>query len=822
MRILQTLLFVLCISTAFAQAPELSKSTDPVSPRDGNITGKIIDAESGQVMEYANISIYKANDSTLVSGAITNANGLFNLKKIRFGDYYLDADFIGFTKIRINNIKLAPGQKTIDLGTIKLHPSTQEIGAVNVVADRARVEYKVDKKIINVSQDINAAGGTAVDVLENTPSVQVDIEGNVSLRGSSSFTVLIDGRPSVLTGSDALQQIPASAIENIEIITNPSVKYDPDGMAGIINLVMKKNVLSGFNGIVNASIGSGDKQKIDVTLNHKTKKRNFSLQLSNSDYTYKGEMVSNRETMLNDTTQFLEMTGDRNFRRYSPSIKGGIDLFLTENTTLGFAAGIGKYEFERFGQGLAKNFTDPASITKYTINDDESKRASDFYNGNISFLHNFGGDKDHKLEGLIYYSHEDTDDEEIENELLANPDFEPTGLFDLRIRTTEIETEDEYRLKLDYTRPIGANGKLEAGYQARIDRETEDYTYEDFDLENQLWINNPDFTSVIDFKRDIHSIYSTYSRQAGALQYMLGLRGEFTDRSIQHTLSPSPFEINRFDIFPSAHVSYNLPNKDQLMTSYSRRIERPRGRDLDPIPNYMNQYTIRIGNPELEPEYTDSYELSYMKRLGRSFISFESFYRVTDNLITRISEVDDNGILNLSSDNLNKSYSLGGELMANLNLTDWLLLNTSFSVYNYRLKGDILDESIDKESTNYYGRFNTTFKFSPESRLQLTGMYRGPSVSAQGEYDAMFYSNVSYRQDFLKKKLTATVSVQDIFGSGKREGTSYGPDFKSYFKFQREPRVVMLTLSYKINNFKLEKSNERGGMMEMNFEGGDF
>ncbi len=822
MRFLKTLYLLLCVSTVFAQAPEYHKNDDPASPKDGNITGKVIDSESGQVMEYANISIYKSSDSTLISGAITTSSGNFNLKKIRYGIYFIDADFIGFTKMRINNIRLAPGKKTIDLGTIKLQPSNQEIGTVNVVADRARVEYKVDKKVINVSQDINAAGGTAADVLENTPSVQVDIEGNVSLRGSSSFTVLIDGRPSVLAGNDALRQIPASAIENIEIITNPSVKYDPDGMAGIINLVMKKNILSGFNGVVNAMIGSSDKQKLDVTINHKNKKRNFSLQLSNSDYTYHGEMVSNRETHLNDTTQFLEMSGERNYKRSSPSIKSGVNLYLSENMTLGVAASIGKYTSERFGKGFAKNSTEPESNIKYTINDDFSKRASDFYSGNINFLQNFGGDKDHKLEGVFYYSHEETDDTEVENELFATPNFEPTGVYELRIRTTEIENEDEYRLKLDYSRPIGIDGKLEAGYQARIDRETEDYTFEDFDLTTQEWINNTDFSSVIDFKRDIHSIYSTYSNKAGAMQYMLGLRGEFTNRLINHTKSNSPFEINRFDLFPSGHVSYSLPNKDQLMTSYSRRIERPRGRDLDPIPNYMNQYTIRIGNPELEPEYTDSYEINYMKRLGRSFISIESFYRVTDNLITRINELGNDGILYMSSDNLNKSYSLGGELMGNLNLTDWFLLNSSFSVYNYKLKGSILDESVDKESTNYYGRFNTTFKFSTESRLQLTGMYRGPSVSAQGDYEGMFYSNISYRQDFFRKKLTATLSMQDIFGSGKREGTSYGSDFKSYFKFKREPRVVMFTVSYKINNFKMEKTDRSGGMMEMNMDGGEF
>jgi outer membrane receptor protein involved in Fe transport len=325
------------------------------------------------------------------------------------------------------------------------------------------------------------------------------------------------------------------------------------------------------------------------------------------------------------------------------------------------------------------------------------------------------------------------------------------------------------------------------------------------------------FTSDMDFREDIHSLYSTYSGNLKAIQYMLGLRGEYTKRSIDHSKVNQPYTLDRFDVFPSAHFSYELADKSQFMTSYSRRVNRPGGRDLDPFPNYMNQYTIRIGNPDLKPEYTDSYEFSYMRKFGNSFISLETFYRTTNDLITRIQELKDDGIIYMSSDNLNRDHSLGGELMGNINVTKWLLVNTSFSLYNYKLKGEVLGKSVDRQSTNYSGRMNATVKFSSDSRLQLTGFYRGPSVSAQGDQKGMVFTNLSYRQELMKKKLTATISMRDVLGTMRMEGTSFGDDFKSTFRMKREPRVLMLTLSYKINNYKLDRQapaeqQNQGGM----------
>jgi len=803
------ILLFLILSTAgvvFSQVPPAANAGGMSAvQKNGKIKGKIIDADSKTPMEYANIAIYRKQDSKLVTGGMANGAGEFEIGELPMGAYYVEANFIGFEKTTVADVKIIPNSTTVDMGTIELEVSRQQIGAVEVVAERNRIEYKIDKKVINVSQDINAAGGTAVTVLENTPSVEVDIDGNVSLRGSSSFTVLIDGRPSVLSGSDALRQIPSSAIENIEIITNPSVKYDPDGMAGIINIVMKKNILSGFNGIINVNAGTGKKYGTDLTLNYKTKKYNLFFGANWNDNTDEGSMKSSRETYKNDTTTFLITEGIRNQTRGGQQLKGGFDYFLSDKTSVTVSGEIGKYNFDGEGGGNLHEYKSPGTFNLYTLQDNKSSRQGNYGNATASFLSKFDEDGMHKLEGSFNYRSRNGESFENIDESVSDANFSKTNNFMSRVNTTEDENSNDYRLKVDYTLPLEKGTKLEAGIQSRIERETEIFKFKNFDPVSGTFVNNPLFTSDMDFKEDIHSIYSTYSGKFTGIQYMLGLRGEYTKRSIDHSTAEKPYTLDRFDYFPSAHFSYEMADKSQFMTSYSRRINRPGGRELDPFPNYMNQYTIRIGNPDLKPEYTDSYEFSYMRRFGSSFVSLETFYRTTNDLITRVQELKDDGIFYMSTQNLNRDHSIGGELMGNINITKWLLVNTSFTLYNYKLQGEVLGKSVDRQSTNYSGRLNTTIKFSGDSRMQLTGFYRGPSVSAQGDQKSMIFTNLSYRHEFMKKKLSATLSVRDVLGTAKFEGTSFGDDFKSTFKMQREPRVVMLTLSYKINNYKMDR-----------------
>jgi len=820
MRQLVLIFFILIFTVDFAA------STEPVENESddgkGIIKGLVVEEGSETPMEFANIAIYNIQDSTLVTGGITNENGEFEIDNIVYGQYYLEANFIGFDKKNVTRIILDSDNKTRNLGEIELSPSAVSIGEVDVVADRATVEYKLDKKVVNVSQVISAVGGTAVDVLENTPSIQVDIEGNVSLRGSGNFTVLIDGRPSVLSGSDALRQIPSSAIENIEIITNPSAKYEPDGTAGIINLVMKKNSMNGVNGIVNGSVGTGDKYRGDFMLNYRREKINYFIGADWRDETYYGGMFSERETYYNDTTEYLIMDGDRDRIRGGYNFKGGADLYLSDMTTLTLSGEIGNSKNKGRGDGQTENYTIPASEHVYSVSEETSKRENDFYSLNTNFQHKFNNEG-HRLEATAFYSDENGTDNEIEGEILADQNFNKLDEYIERVSTLETEEEKEFRFKLDYTYPFSEDGRFEAGIQNRLESEYETLEFRDYDQENDEWIINDEYTSATDFRRDIHAVYTTYSNKLGKFQFMGGLRGELTLREIKNSKADEASTLNRFDFFPTAHTSYPLTEKTDITASYSRRINRPNGRDLDPTPSYYNRYTIRFGNPDLKPEYTNSYEIGMLKRFGegRSFVSADLFRRVTNNKIDRTERLGEDGVFYLYTDNFDKDYATGMEVTGNLNYNEWLIMNASMNLFHYRITGDLDGESIDRESTNWGGRLNTTFKFAENSRFQITAFFRGPSVSAQGETKAMFFSNFSYRHEFFNKKLSATLSMRDPFGTARFERETIDTNFKNHFRWEREPRVVLLTLSYKINNFKEDRGGNRGdGGMDMG--GGEY
>ncbi len=825
MKLLVLFFMIVGYSAIYAETPEANFTTNDDDDGKGKITGVVLDENTDNPMEFANIAVYNQKDSSLVTGGITNETGQFEIGNINYGEYYLEVNFIGFNSTDVADIVLTRDNKVQDVGEVTLNSSAVSIGEVSVVADKAQVEYKLDKKVVNVSQVISAIGGTAVEVLENTPSVQVDIDGNVSLRGSSNFTVLIDGRPSVLTGSDALQQIPASAIESIEIITNPSAKYEPDGTTGIINLVMKKNALNGLSGIFNASVGTRDKYRGDFTLSYRTEKFNVTAGADFRDERGKGGSYSRSETYSGDTISYLNMDGTRWDKRKGHNFKGGVEWFASDNTTFGIQGRVGSRERYNTGGGRTHAYTNFGGPEDFSITEETSTRTNDYYSTTLNFQHKFNGEG-HQIDAMAYYSDETGDDNEVEGEIWSDLNFEydeNNPVYVERVSTVEGEDESEFRFQVDYVYPFSEDGRLEAGMMSRIEDEKGSLDFRDYDQNSDQWVPNEQFSSSTDFRRDIHAVYTTYTNKIGGLSYMAGLRGELTLREIDNTNAQAVSELNRFDLFPTVHISYPIGENNEFMSSFSRRINRPGGWDLDPTPNYFNRYTIRFGNADLKPEYTNSYELGYMRRFGRSYLSLDAFHRVTNNKIDRYSVLGDDGVYSLYTDNFDKDYATGLELTGNVNFAKWLIVNASTSMYRYRITGTLEGASVDRTSTNWTGRVNTTFRFSDNSRMQIQGFFRGPSVSAQGDRDAMIFTNVSYRQDFMKKKLTATVSVRDPFGTARFEGESYGDNFKRWFRWEREPRVVMLTLSYKLNNFKEDRNNggEGGGGMDMD-SGGEF
>ena len=785
------------------------------------IKGKIVESTNHTPMEFASIAIYSAADSSIAGGVMSTATGAFEVKKLKPGKYYLQANFIGFEKTTISDIVLKANVPTKDMGQIELAVTRQQVGQATVTAQKARVEFKIDRRVVNVSQDLTATGGSAVEVLENTPSVQTDFDGNITLRGSSSFTVLIDGKPSVLQGSDALRQIPATNIENIEIITNPSAKYDPDGSSGIINVVMKKNLKDSFSGLVNMTAGLNDRYRGDMNLNYRTGKWNLLLGADFTDMPHNGTRDTKQETYSGDTITYRNTLGSGDQVHKGHSVKGGFDYTINNKTSFGMTGSVGYHGNGNINIGTQHEYNNMGSPDIYTFQDNSAERGGDYWSTDMNFQHKFDK-KGHEIQALFYVSGSTGDSKEYQTRFLTDANWKALNDSSVYNMSKETSDEKEYRAKIDYTLPLGEKDKLEAGYQARIDKENEYFDFNE-SPDNITWVKNNQYSSSFNYASNIHSLYSTFAHAGDGFSYQIGLRGEYSDRTIESIKSPVAHKLNMVDFFPTLHFSQKLKNDFEFQASYSKRINRPDANNLEPFTSFMDQYNVRVGNPDLKPEYTGSYDLTILKRLKTSFVSLEGYYRNTRDLMTRIQTLGTDGIMVNTMANVNDDYSLGAELMANIEVKPGFRIIGSATLYNYWLKGTLNGASVDQSSTNFDSRINLDMKLAKNTRLQLTGIYRGATASAQGTRDPMLFANAAIKQDFFKNKLTATLQMQDIFASMKFAGTTYGEGFRTAFKYQREPRVVQLTLSYKLNNFKVSESrNEQSGQGSEGGNGVEF
>lgn len=793
--VLLTLIFIL---TFKGYAAENQERVIPGA----SVKGYVVDSKLQSPLEYASVVLYRKSDKAQITGSATNKSGYFQLKGIKPGVYYLKANYIGYHINTIDDIEIKPGMSDIDLGNIPLKQAALILDGVEVVAERPAIEYKIDKKVINVSKQYTAVSGTAVDVLENVPSVTVDLEGNVSLRGSGSFTVLIDGRPTILEPNDALQQIPASTIDNIEIITNPSAKYDPDGISGIINIVTKKGKLQGVNGIVNLNLGLEDKRGGDFLLNYQRAKFKAFFGADYNKRAYPGTAREESRTFKENITSFIHSSGDSRWERNGWGLRGGAELFLSTRDILNFGFRYGKRDMERRTEVDFDEWTEPGDTHNLYLSKNKGDHGHDFYSLNLDYQHDFAR-KGHKLSGQVVFSRSDGY-EESTNELL-----DMTGLITSGQQSSEEGPSARMRLKLDYSLPLQEKDRFEAGYQNRFNRSDEITKMHDYNSALGEYEFRPEYSHTIEYDRDIHSLYAIYSGQFGRLGYQSGIRGEYTYRSIELVGEDERFAIDRWDYFPTLHLSYQFPGRKQLMTSYSRRIDRPRGWHLEPFETWSNAYNIRKGNPALKPEYIDSYELGYQTSFGKNLFSTEAYYRVTHNKVERVRSVYDYNITLHSIENVGTDYAFGAELMLNLDLFKWWNANYMGNLYNYRIEGELYGEPFSRESFNWSLRLNNTIKLGNSTRIQVTGIYNNPTVSSQSRREGFFVTNVGIKQDFLNKILSATLEVRDLFRTSKYEFTSEGKDFYTYSHFTRESPMVMLNISYNFNNYKPDQKPDR-------------
>jgi len=781
-------------------------SQPALKPNTGLIVGKISD-NAKQPIEYANVFLYKTDDTTVVNAVASDAEGKFMLSDVPYGNYDLEFKVLGFKNKIIKNIEVSKANRFVRIGNVNLDMDDVNIGEVVVQGQANTVQYKIDKKVINVSRDLMSQGGDATDALRNVPSVNVDVNGDVTIRGSSNFIVMINGKPTILDPNEALKQIPVSNIDHIELITNPSAKYDPDGDAGIINIITKNLGDLGLSGKfeVGADLYLG--YKGTVLLNYKTKKVNFFTEFDIHQRIHPMQMTQYREAYYDNDTSFMQMNGQTAWGHQGINGKIGFRYDINPKNSLTLEGNLGRRQFASTGYSNQHLWEYSPNIDEYFYNETKSVTQGITYDASIDFTHLFN-DKGHKIRSFLQYSYFTPNGENVNINDTTDNTYEPTNENIYEYRIIENKQRSKYRFEVDYELPINEKNKIEAGYVYRYFVVGGTYQQDNYNFATDNWIMDSSTYNNMMMYRGIHAGYITFSSSSFKLfDYELGLRVENTNRLITEEVTETNYPLNRWDFFPTVHLSKKLPADQQLQLSYSRRINRPRGWDLNPFPRYFNQYTVRIGNPELAPEYANSYELNYIKSFGKNNISIETYYRVTEGKIDRIQQMVDN-VMYFTSANLNKDYSLGTEISTNFVLFKMLMANISGNLYHYRITGTLDGTPVDNKTLTWNARVMLMTMLPTGTGVQIGGFYNAPSVSSQGTRESMFVTFAGIRQSFFKKKLSLSIQARDLLGTMRFKFVNQTPDLYTTNEFAAVNPFIGFTLTYRLRNYKEDR---RGG-----------
>jgi outer membrane receptor protein involved in Fe transport len=784
-----TLLFFLLLLIVNSIFPQ----SDGLKIISGDIKGKVFDKESGHTIEYANIVLLSIKDSSLINGTVTDSKGNFTISSVPIGNYLLEVRFIGYKSSKYK-IEINSNNRSIDLGNIFISPNALELKDIVVEGERSPVTYQIDKKVIDVDKIQTVISGNAADVLQNVPSVTVDIEGNVSLRGSTNFTVLIDGKPSVMNSQDALQQIPASSIQNIEIITNPSAKYNPEGTAGIINIILKTNENLGLSGVINGNVGLNNKYGGDFLFQYKTPDINYIFGLDYNKRNFPGTSTSRNTYYYDNSTSYLNSNGNMNWGRTGFGLRGGLEFNLGESD---FLSTIMRYGTRDGSQNSSLNYISGSFIPTREIsyiNMTDRSRNGQFVGVNLTHIHKFDS-TGHEIKSEFNFGYRDGDEYTLTKSV-------QDGSFTDGRNTKEFGPSRDYELKIDYSLPFSEKSGFEAGLNSELELSDDINEYYELNLLTNEFVFQPLYSNTTKYNDSYHAIYTTYNNEFGNIGIQLGFRTEYTYRTVKLLNQNQELKIDRWDYFPSIHSSYKFSEATQLMASYTRRIQRPHGWELEPFYTWMDANNVRIGNPGLLPEFIDSYETGIQTFIGRISFSAEFYHRFTKNKIDRIRSVYAENVNLNSVANIGKDYSTGSELMMIFDLFKFWNVNLMGNLYNYKIEGVIFNEPFSRESFNWSTRFNNLFKLNETTQFQMNVNYNSPGVSAQGNWEGFFTTDVSVKQDLFEKKLSLTLQIRDLFSTAKREFTSSGPDFYNYTLFERKSPMVMLNARINLNNYK--------------------
>lgn len=779
-----------------------------VIAQSGSIHGKVLDNQSQNPVEYATIALLRQIDSTIVTGTITGVDGTFTIQGVDSGFYNASVQSIGYQTKVIDNIRISKSADKISLPDIYLSKSFYSLDGVNIVAETAPVEYKIDKKIVNVSKQLNASGGNATDALKNIPSIETTLDGDIKLRGSSNFTLLIDGKPTVIDASDMLDQIPSSTIRQIEIITNPSAKYDPDGTAGIINVILKKEKLKGVSGIVNLSGGNGHQYSGDASVSYRGNKYAISGGIEMIENNITSSEISERETYRDDTTVFLSGYDKGNRFNKKKSIKSNFDYSLTKRNTLTFS---GNYSLLSFGHETNSNnhqWTNFNNIGNYITSEDNfdiNPKILELSLGDEQFFDSSGL---HKLSFNLFSIHGNIANNEQLDEYISNSDFtNQLSIYDKTLRNTK-ENIRLYDIDLDYEKPLGEKGKLEAGFQMKTFSSSNNYnvfSYDDATIK-PVWDSLQ--SNSVKFSRTIIAGYSSASYSLGKWEVKAGIRLEYINQLLEQQTLEAEYEYKKPDVFPSIYLSRSLPFDQHLQISYSRRINRPQIQLLNPYTFFSDGFTEMKGNPNLKPDYTNSFELNYQKNFGTSYLSIEAYYRQTNEKITRIQEVNNEGILVRTMTNLDKDYTAGIEIMGDIKPLKWLDFTPRFTWYKYRLEGNYNAVDVIKDSKNWLAGVSSSIRIKSNTSVQLTINYESPTVTLDGNRDGFFYTGAAVSQYLLNRKATLSLRGEDIFDTRRMKFSSHSDSFyQSSETYITAPQIVF-SFTYRFNNFWKSRQKE--------------
>ncbi|HEX6224102.1 MAG TPA: outer membrane beta-barrel family protein [Chryseolinea sp.] len=801
MRYLLLILFGLTCGVGYSQDPEQAGAL---------ITGSIIDVQKLPV-PYGNVAVHDASDSTLVTGGVSDDQGKFKVP-VNPGKYFVRISFLSYEEKVIPNVVVSDTR--VDVGVITLTEDSQVLEEVVVKGEKASMELQLDKRVFNVQKDLSNVGRNASDILGNLPSVTVDVDGTVSLRGSNNVRILIDGKPSGLTSRDpeALRMLQGNLIESIEVITNPSSRYDAAGEVGIINIILKKNQEKGINGTFTANAGYPALYGGSYTINIRRKKVNLFSSYG-IDYNERpGWGESFQRSTSPDTTFTYTQSNERTQEEFSHNFTLGLDYFLSDNTTL-TASGL-----YNVGEGISKaqtlynDFDENGDLTRIVERNEREKEDEENIEGSLNFKKTF--DRKGQLLTADFKWIKSVDDESTDYQESVNDG--PDSLQ----QSINFADEINWLFQTDYSHPVGQSGKFEAGIKTATRIINNDYGLDAFDTGSSDWIMIPEFTNKLIYTERIHAAYLMANNTYGNLSVQAGVRGELTDISTELKASELTNVQNYFNLFPSASLSYRLQEGKTLQLSYSYRINRPDFRDLLPFSNFRDPRVLFGGNPNLRPVYTNSIETGYLFDWKSGSLLSNVYYRHRRNVIERITTEPDSasqGRSRVMPINLSEENAYGVEFNLSLNVQNWWKINSSANFYRAITHGVFEGQVLESDTYTWTSRTTSKMTFFNAVDFQASFNYRGPRITPQGKNLSIYSIDLGLSKDIFKGKGTITAGVRDLLNSRKRRAIIDTEEYYSNSSFQWRSRQFTVNLTYRLNKAKERQRNsqeDRGGDYE--------